>query len=88
MNFKQFLDIFGFNGESNETTHQAIFEEFDKGGHGIFGPEQFEKIAASVGEHFSAAEVDQIIQYADKDRDGGINYEQFLSVVTKVYPKV
>lgn len=29
-----------------------------------------------------------MIDYADKDRDGGINFEEFVSVVTKQYPKV
>jgi Ca2+-binding EF-hand superfamily protein len=31
-------------------------------------------VAASVGENFSPADVDQMIDYADKDRDGGINF--------------
>lgn len=29
-----------------------------------------------------------MIDYADKDRDGAISYEEFVNVVTKVYPKV
>jgi Ca2+-binding EF-hand superfamily protein len=29
-----------------------------------------------------------MIEYADKDRDGAITFEEFTSVVTKVYPKV
>lgn len=87
--FGTFLDIFGFGGDSaSETTLQTVFEAFDINAAGAFGPEEFEKVAASVGESFSAAEVDQMIQYADKDRDGVINYDEFVSVVTKVYPKV
>lgn len=89
MDFGAFLGIFGFNSDSNsETTLQTVFEEFDKDGKGIFGAAEFERVAASVGEHFSAAEVDQIIEFADKDRDGGINFEEFVTIVTKVYPKV
>jgi Ca2+-binding EF-hand superfamily protein len=76
MDFGAFLGIFGFNADStSETTLQTVFEEFDKEGKGIFAAEDFERVAASVGENFSAAEVDQIIEYADKDRDGGINYD-------------
>jgi len=89
MDFGIFLSIFGFNGDSqNETTLQSVFEAFDLSGHGEFGAEDFERVAASVGEHFSAAEVDQIISYADKDRDGVIKYEEFVQIVTTVYPKV
>jgi Ca2+-binding EF-hand superfamily protein len=29
-----------------------------------------------------------MIDYADKDRDGGINFEEFVQTVTKEYPKV
>lgn len=29
-----------------------------------------------------------MIDYADKDRDGGINYEEFVATVTRQYPKV
>ena len=29
-----------------------------------------------------------MIDYADKDRDGGINYEEFVSVVTREFPKI
>lgn len=87
--FGTFLDIFGFGGDAtSEATLQTVFEAFDTTGSGAFGPEEFEKVAASVGEHFSSAEVDQMIEYADKDRDGVINFDEFVNVVTKVYPKV
>jgi len=29
-----------------------------------------------------------MIDYADKDRDGGINFDEFVNVVTKEYPKI
>jgi Ca2+-binding EF-hand superfamily protein len=89
IDFAAFLDIFGFGGEStSETSLQSIFEAFDTTGTGSFGPEEFEKVAASVGEHFSSSEVDQMIDYADKDRDGVVSFEEFVNVITKVYPKV
>lgn len=89
IDFGAFLDIFGFGSdESSESSLQSIFEVFDAGKTGAFGPEEFEKVAASVGEHFSTAEVDQIIDFADKDRDGVISFDEFVQVVTKVYPKV
>lgn len=89
IDFAAFLDIFGFGSDStSETSLQSIFEAFDTQGTGEFGPEEFEKTAASVGEHFSSAEVDQIIQFADKDRNGTISYDEFVAIVTKSYPKV
>ena len=29
-----------------------------------------------------------MIDYADKDRDGVINYDEFINIITKEYPKV
>lgn len=58
IDFKAFLEIFGFGGDGNsETTLQSVFEAFDTAGTGSFGALEFEKTAASVGEHFSEAEV-------------------------------
>jgi len=88
LNFGNFLDIFGFGGDgTSEASLHTVFEAFDPTGSGAFGPEEFEKTAASVGESFSAAEVDQMIDFADKDRDGLINFEEFSAIVTRVYPK-
>lgn len=61
---------------------------FDPKGTNSFGPEDFERVCDQVGERFSPAEVDQMIDYADKDRDGGISYEEFVAVVTRTFPKV
>ena len=73
--FDTFVEIFGFGGDStNEATLQTVFDAFDTAGHGSFGAEEFEKVAASVGEHFSSSEVDQMIEFADKDRDGVISF--------------
>lgn len=89
MDFGAFLDIFGFSGEGNsESSLGQLFEYFDFNKNGAFGPEEFERVAASVGENFSVAEVDQMIDYADKDRDGVINYDEFVNVITKDYPKI
>ena len=41
----------------------------------------------SVGENISSAEASQMIEYADKDRDGVINFQEFCDVVIKHYPK-
>ena len=88
MDFAIFLEIFGVSDNQNEASLQSLYEAFDPKGTGCFGPEDFEAVAAQVGENFSTAEVDQMIDYADKDRDGGINFEEFVAVVTKQYPKI
>ena len=89
IDFGTFLSIFGFNENSNsEGTLQSVYEAFDPTGKGMFDATDFERVASSVGEHFTIAEVDQIMEYADRDRDGGITYDEFVTTVTKVYPKI
>ena len=83
LDFRAFLEIFGAGDTTSEASLQQLYEVFDPNGTNCFGPEEFEKVAESVGEKFSTAEVDQMIDYADKDRDGGINFEEFVAVVTK-----
>lgn len=34
------------------------------------------------------SEIEQMIEYADKDKDGKINFEEFVAVLTKEYPTV
>jgi Ca2+-binding EF-hand superfamily protein len=41
-----------------------------------------------VGERFSQQEIIQMIDYADRDKDGGINFDEFVSTVTMHYPVV
>ena len=75
MDFGAFINIFGFNdANTSEGSLQSIFDAFDYNHQGFFGCEEFYKVANSVGENLSGAEVDQTIEYADKDRDGVINF--------------
>ena len=88
LDFQTFLDIFGTQEEKSEQSLQQIYEVFNPNGQSGFGPEDFERVCDTVGERFSPAEVDQMIDYADKDRDGLISYEEFCAVVTRNFPKV
>ena len=50
MDFAAFLEIFGFSGDgSSEASLGQLFEYFDVNKQGAFGPEEFERVAASVG---------------------------------------
>jgi Ca2+-binding EF-hand superfamily protein len=41
-----------------------------------------------VGERFTLDEIKQMIQFADKDNDKKINYEEFVDIVKKEYPTI
>ena len=87
IDFPTFLDIFGFSNETNtETSNQDLFSEFTNGGQ-TFDSENFKSICERVGEHFSPAEVEAMVQAADANNDGVIDYQEFLDVVTKEHKK-
>lgn len=89
IDFEGFLEIFGFSSDAkSETTLQSLFEEFDKEGKGHFTEAEFALVADAIGERFTDNEITTMIQYADKDKDGVINYNDFVEVATKEYPKV
>ena len=87
--FDLFLEIFGFGSNDMDGSNlQQVYEIFDRRGSGCFNTEDFAKTCEEVGERFTDAEYEHMIEYADRDRDGGITYEEFCDIVTREYPKV
>jgi len=53
---------------------RSIFDRFDYHKQGFFGCEELQRVSTEVGYSISLTEIDQLIEYADLDRDGGITY--------------
>ena len=89
ISFDLFLEIFGFgSNELDGDNLRQVYDLFDERGTGCFNTEDFAHTCEGVGEKFTDAEYENMIEYADRDRDGGITYEEFVEIVTKEYPKV
>ena len=85
LDFPTFLQVFGFaSEEQSEASNQELFAEFSAGKQ-TFTVDQFHEICERIGEHFSKQEIEAMIQAADANHDGVIDYEEFLDVVTKQY---
>jgi len=54
---------------------QEIFKGIDRDGSGFITADELKAAMAKVGVKLSDAEIDEMIQAADKDADGRINYE-------------
>ena len=63
-----------------------MFAEFSEGKQ-TFTVDQFHTICEKIGEHFTRQEIEAMIQAADANQDGVIDYQEFLDVVTKEYKK-
>ena len=54
------------------------FKMFDRDGNGKISVEEMKYILASLGESYSEKEVDEVFKEADLNKDGNIDYDEFV----------
>ena len=54
---------------------REAFKIFDKNGDGKIDPKELRHVMTNLGEKLTDDEVDEMIQTADADGDGKVNYE-------------
>ena len=59
------------------------FRFFDDDETGKIMLKDLKRVAKELGERYSDEELQAMIDEADKDRDGGVNLEEFLNVMKK-----
>lgn len=57
-----------------EEQYLEAFRVFDQDGNGFISPTELQSVMTSLGETLSEAEIKDMIQEADMDRDGQVNY--------------
>ncbi|XP_023326676.1 calmodulin-A [Eurytemora carolleeae] len=70
------------DAELEEEIREA-FRVFDKDGHGFIPSMDLADVLQKLGEKLSTEETDELINEADNDGDGNINYEEFVSLLFK-----
>ncbi|GIL73151.1 hypothetical protein Vretimale_4744 [Volvox reticuliferus] len=60
---------------------RKAFRMFDRDGNGQINATELKHIMTNIGETLTEEQVDDMIQEADIDQDGMINYEEFIRVV-------
>merc|ERR1712172_143466 len=58
------------------------FRVFDKDGNGFISPAELRYVMTKMGQVITNEEVDQMIQEADLDGDGQVNYREFVKMMT------
>ena len=58
------------------------FRVFDKDGNGFISPAELRYVMTKMGQQITDEEVDQMIQEADLDGDGQVNYGEFVKMMT------
>ncbi|KAF9876088.1 calmodulin [Colletotrichum karsti] len=85
IDFNEFLNLMAQKvqvGDAEEELKNA-FKVFDRDGSGTISAEELRHVLKSLGENLSAADIDEMIQMADKNGDGSIDYDEFASIMMK-----
>ena len=85
IDFEEFLDIMTArmsNSDSKEDI-EKIFSLFDDDKTGYISLQNLKRVAKELGETMSDAELLEMIERADSDKDGQISTEEFYAIMTK-----
>ena len=64
---------------------KEAFSVFDRNGNGFICAAELRQVMETMGEKLTDAEVDEMINEADTNGDGQIDYEEFLRMMSKNY---
>jgi len=83
IDFEEFVQLMNRRARDTDTEEEIIqaFRVFDKDGNGTISSNELRHIMSTLGEKLSDDEIEQMIQEADIDGDGYINYEEFVRLM-------
>ena len=83
IDFPEFLCIMAGQRMEQVTEEDLIegFKVFDKDGNGFISTKEIRHVMIGLGEIFTDQEVDDMIRESDLDRDGQINYAEFVKMM-------
>lgn len=64
-----------------EEQYLEAFRVFDQDGNGFISPRELQSVMCSLGERLTEEEIKDMIQEADLDKDGQVNYTEFVKVM-------
>jgi len=83
IDFPEFLNMMArkMKDSDNEDEIREAFKVFDKDGNGYISAAELRHVMTNLGEKLTDEEVDEMIQEADIDGDGQINYDEFVKMM-------
>lgn len=83
IDFREFLGLMAKKMKETDTEEDLIeaFKVFDRDGNGLISAHELRFVMSSAGERMSETDIDEMIQEADTDGDGYINYKEFVRIM-------
>ncbi|XP_066919220.1 calmodulin-like isoform X1 [Clytia hemisphaerica] len=83
--FQEFLEKMAERNERNDMSEDLrnAFRVFDANGDGRISVEELRHVMVNLGDPLTDEEVDEMMREADKDNDGYVDYEEFVTMMTE-----
>ena len=83
IDFDEFMILMTKNSHETQTEEEVInaFRVFDKEGNGLIASSELKHIMMTIGDKMTEEEADEMVNEADIDEDGMINYEEFVRMM-------
>ena len=82
--FEEFLELFAAFAKEEDPEKELVeaFKIFDKDGSGKISADELRYVMLNLGEKLTQEEADEMIKEADTNRDGQIDYAEFVKLLT------
>ena len=83
IDFEEFMILMTKSSPDTQTEDEVInaFRVFDKEGNGLIASSELKHIMMTIGDKMTEEEADEMVNEADIDEDGMINYEEFVRMM-------
>ena len=83
IDFDEFMYLMTKSSSDTQTEDEVInaFRVFDKEGNGLISSAELKHIMMTIGDKMTEEEADEMVNEADIDEDGMINYEEFVRMM-------
>ena len=83
IDFDEFMILMTNNSPETQAEEEVInaFRVFDKEGNGLIASSELKHIMMTIGDKMTEEEADEMVNEADIDEDGMINYEEFVRMM-------